>query len=156
MTVSNYRKQKTGGNNTMNQNISDYFTELYATQKAQQEARQAVAEEFKKQPLQLTETFLQYKEGKQTGIIKELASVFDTLTVQEAIALVQAVQNEAADIIKLTDKERYVHEQAFNSYDNAQKLLVEAEEAERMLKEYRIVPTVGTFSEMTVKTGGAE
>lgn len=140
----------------MNQNLETYFTGLYASQKAQQDARNTVAHEFMKQPLQLTETFLKHKEGKQTGIIKELASVFDTLTVQEAIELVQAAQNEAADIIKLTDKERYVHEHAFNSYGNAQKVLTESAEAERLLKEYRIVPTVTTFKEMTVETGGAE
>ena len=123
--------------NSITDKMTAYFEERQATQKAERERHEALLQDVKEYPLQSVFDFVKVKNGGTEGVAPDAQKFYAKATQADMEGYLDAAEAENLRIIKLTEDERFIHNRAAISYQDAtrQQELVEA--ARNQLANFR-------------------
>lgn len=117
--------------------MTAYFEELKATQKAERERHEALLQDVKEYPLQSVFDFVKVKNGGTEGVAPDAQKFYAKASQADMESYLDAAEAENLRIIKLTEDERFIHNRAAISYQDAIRQQELVESARNQLANFR-------------------
>lgn len=124
-------------NQSAQEKIAQAFAEIQEEQRTKREFKEQQISFVKKEPLLAVQSFIKVKNGSPVGLLEEQHEFYKHLPVSEMAAYIEQERQNNLDIIEITKNERFIHEKASKSYDEARIKVTECVEAIKQLDNFR-------------------
>lgn len=131
-----------GNTLTPRQKISEALSAQYERQRQAQALRNLFIAEIKAHPVDGVAKYMKVKDGKTINISAEELAFYKMLGLGDLFCLLDDGLEENMKIAKITEKQRYIHTKAAESYENAQKKMQQLVEARKMLEGWQREPII--------------